>query len=232
MPRSLHLFAVCALALVVGSCVPGYGQDASAPAPSLGDAARQAQAQAQKDKDKDKGKPAAKKVFTNDDLSSGSASLSTSSGPGTVAQPGAQANAQPGAAGKPGASAAASPSPADQLAQVAALLNELGSLDRATLAKNVLQGNDADFPDRDKWEDTLFEAKQAFVAQERAIMNAADKLEASSKAGTGIPNSNDPRAQSLNNDLQQLTQEAQQSSAAFQAVVAEFKKAASQSSSH
>jgi hypothetical protein len=229
----MHPFAACALILSVGFCLPGYGQDASAPAPSLGDVARQAQAQ----KDKDKGKPAAKKVFTNDDLSSGSASTSSSTSPGTgqAAQTGAQAIVQPGVAGKPGAPAAAAtapPSPSDQLAQVASLLDELGSLDRATLAKNVLQGNDTDFAGRDKWEDTLFEAKQAFVAQERAIMKEASKVEASLEAVPGVQNPNDPRGKDLNNELAQLTQEAQQSSGAFQAVVAQFKQAASQSSSH
>jgi len=222
MPRSLHLFAACTLALAVGFCLPGEGQDA--PTPSLGDVARQAQAQ----KDKDKGKPPAKKVFTNDDLSSGSGSGSSSTSPGlgNVTQPGVQ----PGAPGKP-AAAAASPStstaPSDQLEQIASLLGQLDSLDRATLAKNVLQGNDTDFPGRSAWEERLFAAKQAFVAQEHEITTKASQYQAASKQSP-----TDPRAKSLSDQLDQLMQEAARSSAAFQAVATEGKELAGQSSSH
>ena len=60
MPRTLHLLASFALAAALG--LPAQGQDS----PSLGDLARQAQ--------KDKANaPAAKKVFTNEDLPSGPA---------------------------------------------------------------------------------------------------------------------------------------------------------------
>jgi hypothetical protein len=221
MPRNLQLLAAGALALGVCFCLPGHGQDS--PSPSLGDVARQAQAQ--KDKDKDKAKPAAKKVFTNDDFASGSGSGSspTSAGSGHAVQPAAQA----GAPGKPAAAAPAlgSGSPAEQLGQLGSLLGQLDSLDRATLAKNVLQGNDTDFPGRSQWEDRLFAAKQAFVSQEREIMKKASLLEGSSKGAPDMQNQNDPQ-------LDQLMQEAQQSSAAFQALANEGKQLASQSSGH
>ena len=75
MPRSLHLFAACALALIF--CLPGHGQDS----PSLGDLARQAQ--------KDKSNAPAKKVFTNDDLPSSSGLGSSGPSGGSVGGPGA-----------------------------------------------------------------------------------------------------------------------------------------------
>jgi len=208
MPRSLHLIAACALALAF--CLPGHGQDS----PSLGDLARQAQ--------KDKGNARAKKVFTNDDFSSSPVFGSPQRSPGL------QDIVQPGDPGKPGTAA----SPSDQLERMGSLLKQLDSLDRATLAKNVLQGADTDFPGRSSWEEQLFAAKQVFVAQGRDVMKKANQLEASAKGVQDMQNPNDLRAKDLNNRLQQLMQEAVRAGAAFQAVVAEGKDLASQSSSH
>jgi len=223
MRRSLHLFAACALVLAGGSCFPGHGQDS--PTASAGDAAKQAQTQ----KDKDKGKAAAKKVFTNDDFASGTgtASSAAGSGIGHVVQSGVQ----PGTAATP-AAAAASASPSDKLAQIGSLLGQLDSLDRATLAKNVLDGNDTDFPGRSAWEERLFAAKQAFVAQEQEIMVQASQMDASTKGAGGTQNPNDPRTKALSDQLDQLMKEAARSSETFQALVAEGKKLAGQSSSH
>ena len=223
MPRSLRQFALCALVLAVGSCLPVRGQNS--PAPPLGDVARQAQAQKDKNKEKDKNNPPARKVFTNDDFpaSSGPGSPSTNSGAASVVQPAGQ----PGASGKPAAAAPANP--AEQLQQMASLLDQFDSLDRATLAKNVLQGNEADFPGRSAWEEKLFAAKQLFVAQEHEIMTKASQFTASSEGMPGTQNPNDSRAKVLNDQLDQLMQEAQRSSAAFQAVVAEGKELAGQS---
>jgi hypothetical protein len=226
MPRSLELLTPCALALAISFCLPGRAQDS--PAPSLGTVAKQAQKEKEKDKDKEKGKPQAKKVFTNDDLSSGAGpgSSSTSPGPADVMQPAAPGN--------PAAAASLSPaaSPADQLEQMGSLLGQLDSLDRATLAKNVLGGNEANFPGRSEWEQRLFAAKQAFVAKEREIMTKASQLESSSKGLPDTPDPNDPGAKNLNSQLDRLVQETEQSSAAFQALVAEGKELAGQSSSH
>lgn len=233
MPRSLHLLLAFALASL-GFCSPGYAQDA--PAPAVGDVAKQAQ----KGRDKDKGKPAAKRVFTNDDFPSGSGAGTPSTSPG-LAQPGqsgAQVAGQLGAPGELGASAAASLSsspstlPTDQLDQMAALLDQIGSLDRATLAKNVLQGDDTDFPGRGAWEEKLFAAKQLFVAHERDIISKATQLDASSIGGLDAQNPNDPHAKDLDNQLDQLVQETEQSSAAFQALANQGKELAGQSLSH
>jgi hypothetical protein len=237
MPRNLRLFGACVLVFVVSFCLPVRGQDspspAPAPPPSLGDVARQAQAQKDKDKTKDKNNPPAKKVFTNDDFpsSSGSGSSSTNPGAARVVLPGGQPAAQPGAPDKAAAAAPAA-NPADQLQRMASLLGQLDSLDRATLARNVLQGNEANFPGRSAWEEKLFAAKQLFVAQEREILTKANQFAAASNGIPDMQNSSDPRAKALSDQLDRLMQEAQQSSAAFQAVVAEGKDLAGQSAAH
>jgi len=205
MARNLWLFAACALVLVF--CLPGHGQDS----PSLGDLARQAQ----KDKANANAQPMSK-VITNDDIPS-----STSFGSG----PGLGRVVQPGTPGKPGTAV----SPDEQLERMKSLLNELDSLDRATLAKNALQGSETDFPGRAKWEDKLFAAKQVFVSQGRDIMKRAGQLQESAKSVQDAKNPNDPRAKDLSNRLQQLVQQAVQTGAAFQAVVMEGKDLAGQS---
>jgi hypothetical protein len=204
MPRTLSFITACLLALVF--CAPGHAQDS----PSLGDLARQAQ----KDKAKD---PAAKRVITNDDLPSSSGSSGIVPGLGRVVQPGTP--------GKPAPVA----SPPEELQRMESALNELDSLDGATLAKNILQGSGADFPGRSKWEEKLFAAKQAFVSQERALMKKADQVEASAKGIQDAENPNDPRARDLANRLQQLVQQSAQLSAAFQTVITEGKELAGQS---
>src|ERR1700676_2698099 len=118
MPRFLSLIAACALALVFSS--PGRGQDS----PSLGDLARQAQ--------KDKANKPQAKVITNDDMPSTSGGLAPGLGGGRVVQPGASA-------GNPGAIN----SPEEGLQKLQADVEHLDSLDRATLAKDVLEGNDS-----------------------------------------------------------------------------------------
>jgi len=212
MSRNLLLFVACSLVLVF--CVPGKGQDS----PSLGDLARQAQ--------KDKTTAPATKVFTNDNLPSSSALGSS----GLVGAPagGAARAAQPGAPAHSGATASAS----DELGRMESLLNELNSLDRATLARKVLQGSDADFPGRSQWEEQMFAAKQVFVARGRDILKKANQLQASAKGVQDAENSNDPRAKDLTNRLQQLMEEAGRSSAEFQAVITQGKELAGQSSSH
>ena len=207
MPRSLHLFAACALALIF--CLPGHGQDS----PSLGDLARQAQ--------KDKSNAPAKKVFTNDDLPSSSGL--GSSGPGAGL-------GQAGQLATPSKQGTAS-SPSQDLERMESMLNQVDSLDRATLVKNVLQGADSDFPGRSKWEERLFAAKHVYVSQGRALLQKAKQLEASTESLQGIQNPNDPRVKDMNSQLQQLAQEATRTGAAFQAVILEGRDLATQSSS-
>jgi hypothetical protein len=208
MPRSLSLIAACALALVI--CAPGRGQDS----PSLGDLARQAQ--------KDKANKPSAKVITNDDMQSGSGGISSAlgAGPGRAAQPGAES--------KPDAVH----SPAEGLDRLQSVLDQLDSLDRATLVSNVLQSNTSEFPGRAKWEEKLFAAKQTFVFQSRDVLQKARQLVASAEGMKSIQDPNDPSAKSMTAKLQQLMQESTQASAAFQAVIAEGKDLADLNAAH
>jgi hypothetical protein len=200
MPRILSLIAACALALVFSS--PGRGQDS----PSLGDLARQAQ--------KDKANKPQAKVITNDDMPSTSGGLAPGLG-GRVVQPGA-------GAGNPGSIN----SPEEGLQKLQADVDHLDSLDRATLAKDVLEGNDSDFPGRAKWEEKLFAAKQTFVAQTRIVLQKAKQLTASAQGIKDAEDPNDLRVKNLTTKLQQIVDETEQNSAAFQAVVLEGKNLA------
>jgi len=204
MSRKFSLFAACALAVVL--CAPSRGQDST----SLGDVARKAQ--------KDKaGKPPAK-VITNDDMPSRSSSPAASpiSGPSPSAQPGA-----PGQAGTP-------QSPAEGLEKLQSQVDDLDSLDRASLASSVLDGNTANFPGRAKWEEKLFAAKQNFVSQERGVLHEIRQIESVSEGMKTIQDPNDPRVKAVSAKLQEIVQQSEQDSAAFQAVIAEGKALAGQ----
>jgi hypothetical protein len=211
MPRTLSLIAVCALALAV--CAPGRSQDS----PSLGDLARQAQ------KDKDKSSRPAAKVLTNDDVSSGSSGAPSALGGGL-----GPAAPSTGAAGSPGAT----PTPAESLNRLESLLTQVDSLDRATLAHNVLQDKDVNFPGRAKWEERLFAAKQSYVTQGRAMLQKARQIEASAESLKGSQDPNDPRVKELSAKLQDLVRDGVQVGAAFQAVMMEGRDLASQDAAH
>ena len=208
MPRSLSLIAACALALVI--CAPGRGQDS----PSLGDLARQAQ--------KNKANKPSAKVITNDDMQSGSGGISSALGAGSGRA------AQPGAESKPDAVH----SPTEGLDRLQSVLDQLDSLDRATLVSNVLQSNTSEFPGRAKWEEKSFAAKQTFVFQSRNVLQKARQLVASAEGMKSIQDPNDPSAKSMTAKLQQLMQESTQASAAFQAVIAEGKDLADLNAAH
>ena len=208
MFRNVSFIAACALALA--TCLPVHGQDT----PSLGDVARQAQ--------KDKANKQAAKVITNDDMPAGSGGVSSmlGAGPGPDAQP-ANAGQQ-----------AAALSPAAKLEKLESVLSLLDSLDRATLARNILQGSQADFPGREKWEERLFAAKQTFVIQGRALVQKARQIEASAESVKGVQDPNDPRVKDMGVKLQELVRDGVQMSSAFQAVMMEGRDLAAQSASH
>jgi hypothetical protein len=170
--------------------------------PSLGDLARQAQ----KDKDKDKTNKPQAKVITNEDMPSSSGGM----GPGL------------GRAG-------ANQSPEASLQMIQQAVDHLDSLDRATLATDVLEGNSTDFPGRAQWEQKLFVAKQTFVAQTRGILQRARQLTAAAASIKDAENQNDPKVKSLAARLTQMVQETEQDGAAFQAVVVEGKQLAAHS---
>lgn len=211
MPRIFKLIGACALALVI--CASGRAQDSSpSSSPSLGDIARQAQ--------KDKaGKPTAK-VITNDDVTSGSGSISSPLGTG--ASRGASASTAP--SGNAGDTRGADAG----LAKLQAAVDHLNSLDRAGLAAEVLQGNEANFPGRAQWETKMFAAKQAFVSQLHGLIQQAAQIEASAQTLKGIQDPNDPRVKTLNTRLQQMMAATIQDTAAFQAVAEEGKDLAAQ----
>src|SRR5579872_7273431 len=108
--------------------------------PSLGDVARQAQ--------KDKAAKPVAKVFTNDDMSSGSYGTSSAAGLNSATK---------GASGSV-SSAGAIQSSAEGLDRLQSALDHLASLDRTSLAVDILEGNDSNFPGRAAWEEKLFAA--------------------------------------------------------------------------
>lgn len=203
MSRTLNLIAGCALALAI--CIPAYCDD---PQQSLGDIARQAQ--------RDKANKPAVKVVTNDDMPSASSS-------DPLGQMGA-----PSAPGKAGAES----TPAQQLEKIEAFLNVVDSLDRARLAKDVLQGKDINFPGRAQWEQRLYTAKQTYVTQGRALIAKAKQIADSADSLKGVQDPNDPRAKEMKNKLQDLMRDAVQTGAAFQAVIIEGRDLATQASEH
>jgi len=208
MTRTGSLIAVCALAL--SFCPSGRGQDS----PSLGDVARKAQ--------KDKANKPVAKVFTNDDMPSNSGGISSALGAAPAP------TAQPATSGKP----VAAQSVAESFQKLQSQLDQLDSMDRATLVNNVLQGNTSNFPGRARWEEKLFAAKQAFVSQSRDVIQKATQLEASAEAMKGSSDPNDPRVKSDTAKLQQLIQESQQTSTSFQAVIEEGKDLAALPAAH
>ena len=210
MARSLALIAACALALAI--CAPSRAQDSPSSSPSLGDLARQAQ------KDKDKANKPAAKVLTNDDLPSSSGGVSSALGGGLGPMAQLPAGSKPGAA----------PSPAEKLAMMETLLDRVDSLDRATLVRNALQGQDADFPGRAKWEERLFAAKQAYVAQARELLQKARQIVASADGLKGSQDPNDPRVKEMGARLQSLIRDAVRTDSAFQAVMIEGRDLAAQ----
>jgi len=117
---------------------------------------------------------------------------------------------------------------AEGFEKMQSMLDQLDAMDRATLAKNVLQGNNTNFPGRASWEGKLFTAKQTYVSQGRDALQKAKQLKASVEAMNNVQDPNDPRVKSMAAKLQQIVQESQQAGAAFQAVIAEGRGLAAQ----
>ena len=199
MLRKMSFLALLAWVLIPST--PGYAQDQ----PSLGDVARQAR----KDKEKNAAQP--KRVITDDNLPS-------SKPLGGLGDLGSSKNAGDGIAMARGSEA---------LDRAETALNKLDPLDRATLAKAALLDNDVDFPNRPRWEDKLYSAKQQYVShghelfqQMRQIMADVQSLQ-SSQGGQRKLSSDDPRAQELLRRLQEIVQDAVRTENAYQSVVME-----------
>jgi hypothetical protein len=201
-----NLGFLLASVLVLLFCLPGHGQDS----PSLGDLARQLQ--------KEKGNTPGTKTITNDDIPSASAPSSSAIGEVSNSR----------VPGKPGPSA----NPSEELARIESMLSKIDSLDRATLAKAVLEGVDSNFPGRSQWEQKMYAAKLVYVAQGRELMQKAKQLQASAQSLQGGRDPNDPRVKDLTNSLKELVRDGVRADATFQAVILEGRDLASQSSSH
>ena len=197
--RKMSFLALLAWVLIPST--PGYAQDQ----PSLGDVARQAR----KDKEKNAAQP--KRVITDDNLPS-------SKPLGGLGDLGSSKNAGDGIAMARGSEA---------LDRAETALNKLDPLDRATLAKAALLDNDVDFPNRPRWEDKLYSAKEQYVSHGRELFQQMRQIMAdvrslqSSQGGQRKLSSDDPRAQELLRRLQEIVQDAVRTENAYQSVVME-----------
>jgi hypothetical protein len=204
---------LAAFAVTMTACAWAQAQDQNQP--SLGDVARQNR----KDKEKS-GSTTPKTVVTDDTLSTGH----------DLGGLGVSDLGEPEADGKPGSLE----SGLAGLSRAETALNKLEPLDRASLARLVLDGSTEDFPNRAAWETKLFAAKQVYVShsreliqQMRQLLSAAQALKAE-QAQQGKVNSDDPRVQAVIRKSQILTQEAVRTESAFQAVIMEGQDLAKQ----
>jgi hypothetical protein len=205
--RKLSLLAVLAGAMVPWTASHGQEQQ-----PSLGDVARQAR----KDKEKN---TTPKTVITDESLPSSK----TVGGLGLPdlgdAKPAATAGStDPVAEGWAG------------LERAQAALNKLEPMDRATLAKAALQGNNVDFPNRRNWEERLFSAKQVYVSHSRELVGEMKQLLEAGQSlhSQGSVASDDPRVEQLTSVGQRVLQDATQTEASFKAIILEGQDLAKQ----
>ena len=203
---SRRLTVLAGLLVTLGLCTSVRSQDS----PSLGDLARQLR--------KDKPNSSTAKVLTNDDIAPSKDSGSL--GPGVQVL------------SKPGSSEAAH----SEIDKMEAKIDRLDSVDRATLVKIALQGQDTAFPGRSSWEDKLWDAKQTYVRQGRElverskqILSTAQSLRDSQDAQKLKPD--DPKLQDLLAKSKQLVQDATRAETDFLAVVAEGSVLAKQNAS-
>jgi hypothetical protein len=220
-------------------CVPAQAQDQQ---PSLADAARQARKDRdEKDKDKSAAKP--KTVYTEDTLGGGKAgselglgvlpTLKTSGSAASAAPASgaAASSADSGGSLKPSSmvpgSASGDPVAAayEGIDKAEGALNRLEPMDRATLAKTALEGNDVDFPGRAAWEEKLFAAKQLYVSRSRQLLQQMQVLMNSSQSG-GAPQD------ALTSRAQMLMDLATQTESSFKSVITEGQEMAKRAKAH
>jgi hypothetical protein len=191
---------VAALTWVLIASTPGYAQDQ----PSLGDVARQAR----KDKEKNAAQP--KTVISDDNLPSSKAL-------GGLGDFGSSKSAGDGSAMSRAL---------EGLDRAETALNKLDPMNRTTLAKAALLDNDVDFPDRRRWEDKLYSAKQQYVSHGRELFREMRKILADvqsmqSQSGQSKLSPDDPHAKELLRRLQEIVQDAVRTENAYQSVVVE-----------
>jgi hypothetical protein len=200
---------------------------------SLGEIARQNR------KDKEKNPTTAKTVLTDDNFGGSSRSGGGGSAQAAGAGSGAAAIGNLTAPSGPSKTASGDESPMakawDGIGRAQDSLERLAPLDRATLAKVVLEGNDVNFPNRRAWEDRLFVAKERYVAHSRQLLGEMKDLlqntqamhDANSGAKVGSENA---QAQQLMVRAQVLLGDAQNTEAEFKAVMDEGVAQAKQAS--
>jgi hypothetical protein len=190
------------LAVLAGAMVPWTASHGQEQQPSLGDVARQAR------KDKEKNSlPSSKTVGGLGLPDLGDAKPAATAG-----------STDPVAEGWAG------------LERAQAALNKLEPMDRATLAKAALQGNNVDFPNRRNWEERLFSAKQVYVSHSRELVGEMKQLLEAGQSlhSQGSVASDDPRVEQLTSVGQRVLQDATQTEASFKAIILEGQDLAKQ----
>ncbi len=206
--------SLLALGLTVLFALPLFAQDQQEQ--SLGDIARQAR-KAKEDRDKSAAQP--KRVFTDENVSpSGSSN-----------------KADLVALDNPGASPAERLATARRMiARAEDLLDKLEPMDRASLARLVLEGQDVDFPGRRAWEEKLFAAKEHYVSHGRELFRETKELlnnmESITSGNKVSPT--DPRVTDISHRALQLMQDANKTDADFQAILLEGQDLAKKAASH
>ena len=207
----------CSLfALVLTSlfALPLFAQDQQEQ--SLGDIARQTR-KAKEERDKSTAQP--KKVFTDENVSSS----------------GSSNKADLAALDNPGASPAERLASARRMiARAEDLLDKLEPMDRTSLARLVLEGQDVDFLGRRAWEEKLFAAKEHYVSHGRELFRETKELlnnMESLTSGNKI-SPTDPRVTEISHRALQLMQDANRTDADFQAILLEGQDLAKKAASH
>jgi hypothetical protein len=187
--------------------------------PSLAEAARLAR------QNKDKNTAPAKKVLTDDDVAS---SHSGSSGASSLL--GGNSSSIGSSSRAAGNTGAGDNTPMGQawagIGRAESSLDQLAPLDRASLAKVVLEGNDNDFPGRPAWEERLYIAKEKYVAESRQLVDEMKSLMENAQSFQGPSGANkapseSPQAQELVGRAQRLLLQAKTTEANFKAVMQE-----------
>ena len=225
MLRKLSLLVVFAGALTPWAASRAQDQ------PSVADAARAAR------ESKEKSATQPKKVLSNDDVALSKTGSDTGSKTGSdtgsldlssIAAPkssGTAASTDPSADSSTGDDSPTNKAWAG-ISRAEDSLDKLAPLDRATLAKVVLEGNDVDFPNRRAWEEKLFVAKERYVAHSRQLINQMTQLMQGAQSLQDLEDGakltpNSPEAQQLTGRAQQLLSDATNTEAAFKAVMQE-----------
>lgn len=208
--RRLSFFVIVLTSLFA---LPLFAQDQQEQ--SLGDVARQTR---KAKEERDKSSVQSKKVFTDENMSSGPAS-----------------KADLGQLGNPDASPAERIATARRMiARAEDLLDKLAPMDRVSLAKLVLEGQDVDFPGRRAWEEKLFSAKEHYVSHGRELFRETKELlnNMESLTSTSKVSPTDAKVTDISHRALQLMQDANRTDADFQAILLEGQDLARKAISH